>query len=127
MNILAGQKLCGRNPRHTPASAAVSIAAVVKICCPLTKISSTENEKNATAPIPTTPAARPSRPSTKFTALTVVTMMSTVSSAACDPPRVNIETDPPPGSGSHSSCTPWTTTTPAASTSPASLVIASSS
>src|SRR5581483_6999265 len=106
MNILAGQKLCGRKPRQAPPRAAVSIAAVVKICCPLTKISSTEKEKNAIAPIPTTPAASPSRPSTKFTALTVVTMMITVSSAACEPPSVNIDTEPPPGSGSQSNCTP---------------------
>ena len=95
MNIRAGQKLCGRNPRQAPASAAVRSAAVAKICWLFTKISRTENEKNATAPIPTTPAASPSRPSMKFTAFIVVTMMSTVSRAAWEPLSVNMETEPP--------------------------------
>ena len=100
MNIRAGKKLCGRKPMQTPASAAVSIAAVVARSWSLTKTSATANEKNASAPMPTTPAARPSRPSTMLTALTVVMMSTMVMNAACDPPKVKTETDSLPGSGS---------------------------
>jgi hypothetical protein len=71
MNIRAGKKLCGRNPRQAPLSAAVRNAAVVTRVRWFSKARTNAKLKNATAPMPTTPTARPSRPSTKLTALTV--------------------------------------------------------
>ena len=133
MKIRAGLKLCGRNPRHAPASTTASSAGeYAEGSLPLTRTSPIANRAVAVAAISPMPAARPSRPSTKFIAFTSATVTTTVSSTPCSRPRIRNEPEmpgPPPPHGIQNAnhWIPASTSRPAAVVWPASLVIASSS
>jgi uncharacterized membrane protein len=71
MNMVAGLKLYGKNPKALPASATASAEAKT---CPRDEATA----KRAKAPIIDTPAAKPSRPSRKLTTFTIPTIQRMV-------------------------------------------------
>ena len=133
MKIRAGLKLCGRKPRHAPASTTASSAGeYAPGSLPLACTRPIANSAVADAAISPIPAASPSSPSTKFIALISATVSTTVSSTPWVSPRIRNEPEipvppPPHGIQNVTHCTPASTSTPAAVVWPASLVIASSS
>ena len=81
MKILAGWKLCGRNPAHMPMSSAVITAVLLIRVSWMSHDSAIEYANVAIPAIATMPAASPSSPSTKFTALMLITTMRMVTTA----------------------------------------------
>ena len=93
MKSRAGLKLCGRKPRQAPTSTAeMSVGGGRRRRAGQAQVVAVDEE--ASAAMPTTPAASPSRPSTKFTALIVSTISRMVSTTpASGPSEMRAERD----------------------------------
>ena len=75
MNVLAGEKLYGRNPRHPPATATRAMQTGIDPILAPCMYAIYARERDIIA---TDPAARPSSPSIRFTALVMPTIQRIV-------------------------------------------------